>query len=60
MVGGMTRVGQDIPPYTIGGDIPFRLAGFNRVGLKTAQLPTRSAKRAFDGLSDWYSDRSCL
>lgn len=34
MVGGMTRVGQDIAPYTIGGDIPFRLAGINRVGLR--------------------------
>lgn len=50
MVGGMTRVGQDIPPYTIGGDIPFRLAGLNRVGLKRHNFPLAIRKellRAF-------------
>ena len=34
MVGGMSRVTHDVPPFTIGGDIPFRLAGLNMVGLK--------------------------
>jgi UDP-N-acetylglucosamine acyltransferase len=34
MVGGMSRVTHDIPPYTIGGDIPFRFGGLNIVGLK--------------------------
>jgi UDP-N-acetylglucosamine acyltransferase len=34
MVGGMGRVTADIPPYSIGGGSPFRMAGPNRVGLK--------------------------
>lgn len=34
MVGGMSRVTQDVPPYTIGGGIPYSLGGINRIGLK--------------------------
>lgn len=38
MVGGMSRVTQDVPPYTIGGGVPYRLGGINRVGLKRRQF----------------------
>lgn len=34
MVGGMSRVVQDVPPFTIGAGIPYRLGGLNLVGLK--------------------------
>src|SRR6185295_16316049 len=34
MVGGMSRVPHDIPPYTIGAGIPFKFGGLNLVGLK--------------------------
>lgn len=34
MVGGMSRVTRDVPPYTVGGGIPYVLGGINRVGLK--------------------------
>ena len=34
MIGGMSRVTHDIPPYTIGGSIPFKFGGLNMVGLK--------------------------
>lgn len=34
MVGGMSRVICDVPPYTIGGGIPYKLGGINLVGLK--------------------------
>lgn len=34
MVGGQSRVLHDVPPFTIGGGIPFRLGGINLVGLK--------------------------
>lgn len=34
MVGGMSRVPYDIPPYTIGAGIPFKYGGINIVGLK--------------------------
>jgi UDP-N-acetylglucosamine acyltransferase len=50
MVGGMSRVTHDIPPYTIGAGSPYRLGGLNIVGLKRhgVALPTRIAlARAF-------------
>ncbi|MCH9634649.1 MAG: Acyl-[acyl-carrier-protein]--UDP-N-acetylglucosamine O-acyltransferase [Chlamydiae bacterium] len=39
MIGGMSRVGHDIPPYTIGGGIPFKVGGINIVGLKRNGIP---------------------
>ncbi len=39
MVGGFSRVPLDVPPYIIGGDVPFRVAGLNRVGLRRHQFP---------------------
>lgn len=44
MVGGLSRISHDIPPYTIGGGIPYRLGGINLIGLKRHQfaLETRS------------------
>ncbi len=50
MIGGMSRVGHDIPPFTIGGGIPFKVGGINIVGLKRKgfSLEVRSAlSRAF-------------
>lgn len=38
MVGGMSRVPHDIPPYTIGAGIPFKFGGINIVGLKRHQF----------------------
>lgn len=34
MVGGMSRVTQDVPPYTVGGGVPYLLGGINRIGLR--------------------------
>ena len=34
MVGGFSRVSHDIPPYTIGGGVPYKFGGLNMVGLK--------------------------
>lgn len=34
MVGGISRVTHDVPPYMIGAGIPFKLGGLNIVGLK--------------------------
>jgi len=34
MVGGLSRVGWDVPPYTIGAGIPFKFGGLNLIGLK--------------------------
>ena len=39
MIGGMSRVTHDIPPYTIGGSIPFKFGGLNIIGLKRHGFP---------------------
>lgn len=42
MVGGMSRVTHDIPPYTIGGGIPFKFGGLNMIGLKRNGFPLKT------------------
>lgn len=39
MVGGMSRITHDIPPYTIGAGIPFKFGGLNIIGLKRHEFP---------------------
>lgn len=39
MVGGMSRVPHDVPPYTIGAGIPFKFGGLNLIGLKRHGIP---------------------
>ena len=34
MVGGLSRVTNDVPPYTLGAGVPYRLGGLNLIGLK--------------------------
>ena len=42
MVGGMSRIGHDVPPYTIGGGIPYKFGGLNIVGLKRHNFKTET------------------
>ncbi len=42
MVGGMSRVTHDVPPYTIGAGSPYRLGGLNLVGLRRYGFPLQS------------------
>ncbi len=39
MVGGLSRVPKDVPPYTIGGGSPYKFGGINIVGLKRHRFP---------------------
>lgn len=45
MVGGFSRVAYDVPPYTIGGGVPYKMGGINLIGLKRRgiSLPVRKA-----------------
>lgn len=38
MVGGMSRITHDVPPYSIGGGVPYKLGGINHIGLKRYQV----------------------
>jgi UDP-N-acetylglucosamine acyltransferase len=42
MTGGMSRITHDIPPYTIGGGIPYKFGGLNMIGLKRHGIPLRT------------------
>jgi UDP-N-acetylglucosamine acyltransferase len=41
MVGGMSRITHDIPPYTIGAGIPYKFGGLNIIGLKRHGFPLK-------------------
>ena len=43
MVGGMTRVDRDVPPYCLVEGQPGRVRGLNRVGLQRSGLNTQQA-----------------
>ncbi len=50
MVGGFSRVTHDVPPYTVGGGVPYYLGGINRIGLKRRHFPfetRRALARSF-------------
>lgn len=42
MVGGMSRITHDVPPYTIGAGIPYKFGGINIVGLKRHNFPLKT------------------
>lgn len=44
MVGGMSRVTHDIPPYTIGAGIPYKFGGLNIIGLKRRGVPLQTRR----------------
>lgn len=44
MVGGMSRITHDVPPYTIGAGIPFKFGGLNIIGLKRAGFSIKTRK----------------
>mgnify|MGYP003602626977 CR=1 FL=1 len=47
MVGGMSRVVQDVPPYCLAAGLPLRVYDINKIGLRRRgiELATRSVIR---------------
>jgi UDP-N-acetylglucosamine acyltransferase len=54
MVGGMSRIERDVPPYTMIEGNPARVRGLNQVGLKRAGLVEREDGRAYQELKQAY------
>lgn len=50
MVGGMSRIDRDVPPYTIVEGNPCRVRGLNLVGLRRAGLTQAGGGRTFQEL----------
>jgi len=47
MVGGFSGVSHDIPPFTIGRGLPYRLGGLNIIGLKRKGFPLEIRNELF-------------
>ncbi|MBD2101172.1 acyl-ACP--UDP-N-acetylglucosamine O-acyltransferase [Leptolyngbya sp. FACHB-261] len=47
MVGGMSRIDRDVPPYTLVEGNPSRVRSLNRVGLERSGVDSTSLKKAF-------------
>jgi UDP-N-acetylglucosamine acyltransferase len=47
MVGGMSRITSDIPPFTLGGGIPYKLGGLNIIGLKRHGFSLKTRKELY-------------
>ena len=55
MVGGMTRVERDVPPYCLVEGHPGRVRGLNRVGLRRSGLGDRDGGREFKQLQEIWN-----
>ena len=44
MVGVFSRITSDVPPYTIGAGVPYKLGGLNLIGLKRHGFPLEVRK----------------
>jgi len=44
MVGGLSRITHDVPPFTIGAGLPYKVGGLNLVGLKRHAFPLEIRK----------------
>jgi UDP-N-acetylglucosamine acyltransferase len=54
MVGGMSRVTHDVPPFTIGAGSPYRLGGLNVVGLRRHGIPLQTRRLLFQAFRAIY------
>lgn len=54
MVGGFSRVTQDIPPYTIGAGFDYEIRGLNLIGLKRHGIPLHIRKKLNEALDLIY------
>ena len=55
MVGGMTRVDRDVPPYCLVEGHPGRVRGLNRVGLRRSGLGSRHEGRELKQLQEIWT-----
>lgn len=60
MVGGMSRVTHDIPPYTIGAGIPFKFGGLNLIGLKRNGIPLQVRRELGKAFKLLYRSKLCF
>lgn len=60
MVGGMSRVTHDVPPYTIGAGSPYRVGGLNIIGLKRHGFDLKTRKALAQAFRTVYRSQMVL
>ena len=60
MVGGMSRVTHDVPPFTIGGGIPYIMGGINRIGLRRRGFSFETRRSLFQAYRLLYRSKLTL
>lgn len=64
MIGGMSRVDRDVPPFTLVEGNPARIRGLNKIGLQRNRRPGSGSSDIWMGLKEvfrtLYSDRTNL
>jgi UDP-N-acetylglucosamine acyltransferase len=60
MVGGMTRIQRDVPPYTIVEGNPARVRSLNLVGLKRAEFASSEFAALKEAYRILYSSQQTL
>ncbi|MBS4167372.1 MULTISPECIES: acyl-ACP--UDP-N-acetylglucosamine O-acyltransferase [unclassified Neochlamydia] len=60
MVGGMSRITRDVPPYTIGAGIPYKFGGINIVGLKRHGFSLKIRQELGKAFKIVYRSKACL
>ena len=60
MVGGMSRVTHDVPPFTIGGGIPYIMGGINRIGLRRKGFSFETRRSLFQAYRFLYRSKLTL
>ena len=54
MVGGFSRVTHDIPPYTLGASVPYKVGGLNVIGLKRQGFSLEERKALYQAFKLTY------
>ena len=54
MVGGMSRISHDVPPFSVGGGIPYKMGGINIIGLKRRGFSLEARKHLFQAFKITY------
>ena len=54
MVGGFSRITHDVPPYTIGAGVPYKIGGLNLVGLKRNGFSFEDRKALYQAFKITY------
>ncbi|ANH78452.1 acyl-ACP--UDP-N-acetylglucosamine O-acyltransferase [Candidatus Chlamydia sanziniae] len=60
MVGALSGIRRDIPPYTIGSGNPYLLAGINKIGLQRRQVPFATRLALIKAFKKVYRTESCF